>query len=132
MKKLPMIARILLGLPFLVFGLNGLIHFMPMPPMEGDPATFISALLLAGYLMPLVALVQAVSGALLLSGRFVPLALTLLAPILINIIGFHAVLAPAPKDFVMPIVLLVLEIYLAWAYRAAFKPMLEAKVTPSA
>jgi hypothetical protein len=83
-----------------------------------------------GYMLPLISGTQVIVGALLLANRFVPLALALIAPVIVNIILFHLFLAPS--GFVMAGIVLVLEAYLAWAYRKAFAPMLAARVQPSA
>jgi hypothetical protein len=123
-------ARILLGLVFVVFGLNGFLHFLPMPPLSGPPADFLGALLATGYMFPLIKGTEVIAGALLLSGRYVPLALTLLAPVVVNIVGFHAFLAPAGLG--LPLVVLVLEVALAWSYRSAFRALLRARVSPDA
>jgi uncharacterized membrane protein YphA (DoxX/SURF4 family) len=121
-------ARIVLGLIFLVFGLNGFLHFLPQPPMSGPPADFIGALAATGYMFPLIKGTEVVAGALLLSGRYVPLALTLLAPVVVNIVGFHAFLAPA--GIFLPLLIVALEILLAWAYRAAFRGVLRPRAEP--
>jgi uncharacterized membrane protein YphA (DoxX/SURF4 family) len=130
-KILPTIARILLGLMFTVFGLNGFLRFIPEPktPMPEGAAAFAGALMATGYMMQLVAGTQLLTGVLLLINRFVPLALALLAPILVGIITFHIFLAPA--SIAPAIVVVVLELYLAWAYRNAYKPMLAMKVDPT-
>jgi uncharacterized membrane protein YphA (DoxX/SURF4 family) len=127
-SKLPTVARYLLGLAFFVFGLNGFLHFIPQPPMSGPPANFVGAMLATGYLFPLVKGTEVVAGLLLLSNRFVPLALALLAPVLVNIILFHVFLEPAALP--LPVVLLVAELYLARSYRDAFAPMLHAQNAP--
>jgi uncharacterized membrane protein YphA (DoxX/SURF4 family) len=127
--KIVIAARSLLGLVFLVFGLNFFFHFIPQPPMPAAAGAFAGAMFATGYLFFLVKVVEVTCGALLLVGRFVPLALTLLAPIVVNIVFFHAFLAPA--GIVVPLVVFALEVYLAWAYRAAFRPMLAARVAPS-
>jgi uncharacterized membrane protein YphA (DoxX/SURF4 family) len=127
-NKLPTVARYLLGLAFFVFGLNGFLHFIPQPPISGPPANFIAAMLATGYLFPLVKGTEVVAGLLLLSNRFVPLALALLAPVLVNIVAFHVFLEPAA--LALPIVLLVAEIYLARSYRDAFAAMLHAQNAP--
>src|SRR6478735_1746529 len=124
-SKLPTVARLALGLSFFVFGLNGFLHFLPQPPMSGPPADFAGALFATGYMFPLIKGTEVAASLLLLSNRFVPLALTLLAPISINILLFHAFLAPA--GLVLPIVLLGLELYLARSYKDAFAPMLHAR-----
>ena len=130
MNKLPTIARLGLGLAFLVFGLNGFLQFLPQPPMSGAPADFLGALFVTGYMFPLIKGTEVLAGALLLSNRFVPLALTLLAPILVNIVAFHALLAGGGLG--LPLVLLALEVALAYFYRDAFAPMLRARVEPAA
>src|SRR5690606_5513367 len=92
-QKLPTVARVLLGLPFVVFGLNGFLQFLPQPALEGDAATYMGGLAAAGYFFPLLKATEIVAGIALLSGRFVPLALTVLAPIVLQIFAFHAFLA---------------------------------------
>lgn len=129
LHRVPTVARILLGLVFFVFGLNGFLHFIPQPPMEGPPADFVGALVASGFVMLIVKGVETVAGLMLLTDRFVPLALALLAPIVVAIVGFHLVLAPAGAP--MALFVLALEIYLARAYRSAFAPMLAARVTPT-
>ena len=121
-------ARLLLGTVFLVFGLNFFFQFAPMPAMPAPAGAFMNALFGSGYLMQLVHLIEIVAGVLLISNRFVPLALTVLAPIVVNIVAFHAFLAPGG----LPIALFVLalEIFLARAYWNVFRPMLEVRVTP--
>ncbi len=128
MKILTAIARVLMGLVFLVFGLNGFLHFIPQPktPMPEAAAAFAGALMQTGYMFPLVMGTQLLVGGLLLLNRFVPLALALIAPIIVGIMTFHVFLAPAT---IGP-GLLVLELYLACAYRNAFRPMLAARVVP--
>ena len=126
--KLPTVGRITLGLLFFVFGLNGFLNFIPQPPMPEAAGAFAGALFKTGYFFPMLKSIEVVAGLLLLSNRFVPLALAVLAPIVVNIAAFHAVLAPNP---VMVVLVLVLEIYLAWSYRAAFAPMLRARTSPT-
>ena len=94
MKIATLIARILLGLLFQVFGLNGFLHFIPMPPPTGLAAQYMGALYVSHYLV-FIFLVQVIGGALLLANRFVPLALILLGPVLVNILLFHSFMAPA-------------------------------------
>jgi uncharacterized membrane protein YphA (DoxX/SURF4 family) len=128
----PSIARILMGLMFFVFGLNGFLMFIPGPkePMPDKAMAFAVALGNTGYMMPLVAGTQLLVGVLLLLNRFVPLALALIAPILVGIITFHIFLAPAPAGTAPGAFLCLLELYLAWAYRSAFRPMLAPRVKP--
>jgi len=128
-RYLPCIARLFMGLAFTVFGLNGFLHFIPqpkeMPPGTGE---FFGALMKTGYMMPLIFGTQLLTGVLLLLNRFVPLALALIAPVIVNIIAFHIVLNPS--GIVPGAVVLVLELYLAWAYRSAFRPMLAFRTRP--
>ena len=113
---------------FLVFGLNGFLNFMPQPKdMPQEIITVMGALMKAGY-MTVVSGAEVLIAALLLTNRFVPLALTLLAPIIVGILTFHIFMAPA--TIVPGIVVTVMELYLAWAYRGAIRPMLQAKTTP--
>jgi len=94
MRKIVPVARILLGLIFLVFGLNGFLHFLPMVTPPGLAGQYFTVLFVSHYFV-LVFLIQTIGGILLLVNRFVPLALTLLAPILVNILLFHSLMAPA-------------------------------------
>jgi len=127
---LPIIARILMGLAFFVFGLNGFLNFIPPPskPMPEGAMAFVGGLMKSGYMFPLIAGTQLLVGVLLLLNRFVPLALVLIMPVLVNIIAFHVFLQPA--GIAPGIVLMILELYLAWTYRHAYCPMLAARVTP--
>ncbi len=127
---LPVIARILLGLIFFVFGLNGFLHFIPQPkkPMPEGAVAFAGALMKSGYMFPMVAGTQFLVGVLLLLNRFVPLALALLAPVVVNIVAFHLFLAPSGMG--LALVVLALELYLAWAYRGSYRSMLNPRAKP--
>jgi putative oxidoreductase len=93
MKIAALISRILLGLLFTVFGLNGFLHFIPMKPPTGLAGQYMGALFISHYLV-VVFLLQLIGGVLLLLNRFVPLALLLLGPVLVNILLFHSFMAP--------------------------------------
>jgi uncharacterized membrane protein YphA (DoxX/SURF4 family) len=121
-------ARILLGLIFFVFGLNGFFHFLPQPPMSGPPADFAGALVASGYMFPLLKGTEVIGGVLLLSGRLVPLALTVLAPVIVNIFAFHLFLAPS--GLALPVVIVALEIFLARSYWSAFASVVRVNVAP--
>ena len=123
------IVRILLGLTFLVFGLNGFLNFIPQPKdIPQDIMAVTGALMKAGY-MTVVSGTEVLVAVMLLMNRFVPLALALLAPIIVGILTFHIAIAPATIG--PGIVVLTIELYLAWAYRGAFRPMLAARTTPA-
>jgi len=131
-RHLPAVARLLMGLMFFVFGLNGFLHFIPQPttPMPEGAAAFAGALMKTGYMMQLAMGTQLIVGVLLLLNRFVPLALALIAPIIVGIISFHVFLAPSTIG--PGAAVLVLELYLTWSYRNAFRPMLAMQATPAA
>jgi hypothetical protein len=128
-RKLPTAARLIQGAAFFTFGLNGFLQFLPMPPAPAAAASFMGALAATGYMFPLIKGTEVLAGLLLLGNRFVPLALTLTAPVLVNILAFHVFLAPAGIG--LPLLLLATELYLAWTYRAAFAPMLQPKTDAS-
>ena len=118
MKYLIHIVRILLGVAFVVFGLNAFLHFFgPAEPPPGQAGAFIGAMMTSGYFW-VVAALQILGGLCLISGRFVPLGLTLLGPVIVNIDLFHLFLFPQG----MPIAILVsvLALFLLWVYRYKF------------
>jgi len=121
MRIVVIVARILLGLMFFVFGLNGLHPFMPNPPPTPPAAAFFGALAGTHYMFALIFGTQVIGGALLLFGLAVPFALLILAPVIVNIVFFHIFLSPD----LLPLALVVaaLEVLLAWHYREAFAPL---------
>lgn len=94
MRKTSLISRYLLGLIFTVFGLNGFLQFYKMPPPTGTAAQFMGALV-SSHMIAIIVILQIISGILLLINRFVPLALAILAPIIFNIVLFHAFMQPS-------------------------------------
>ncbi len=126
MKALILISRVLLGLVFLVFGLNGFLNFIPQPPPTGLAGQFIGSMYVSHYLAAVFAL-QIVAGALLLANRFVPAALTILAPLLVNIALFHATMAPA--GYAPAAIAIALWTVLFVRERAAFRSLFAAKGT---
>ena len=128
----PTVARSLLGIMLLAFGISGLLNLIPPPPTPLPEAAvaFNTGMMKSGYMFPLIFGTQFVVGALLLSNRFVPLALALLAPFLVNSLAFHIFLVPAGLGMVL--FLLALELYLAWSHREAFRPMLALRTHPHA
>jgi hypothetical protein len=128
---LPAVARVLFGLGFLIFGLNGFLNFIPQPKTMPEGAmAFFGALGKTGYMIPLLFGTQTLVGLLLLLNRFVPLALALIAPVMVNIVAFHLFIEPSGLP--VALVFLALELYLAWSYRKAFLPMLAARTAPGA
>jgi len=126
--KLVLAARIFLGLIFFVFGLNGFLSFLPAPPIPEAAGAFVGALVGTGYMMLLIKGTEVVAGLALLLNLYVPLALTVLAPIVVNIVLFHLVLTPPnPISFLV----LGLELYLAWAYREHFASVLALHARPN-
>jgi putative oxidoreductase len=116
------IARVLLGLVFVVFGSNAFLHFIPMgQPPQGVAGEYLHAFFVSHY-VHVVGAFQVIGGLLVLIGRFVPLGLTILGPIIVNIWLFHLLMAPA--DLAPAIVVTILEVFLLWRYRDAFKGIL--------
>src|SRR6266436_8834087 len=118
MKIATIIACSLLGLVFVVFGSNMFLHFIPMPPPpEGPARDFMTALFLSHYLY-VVGAFQVVGGVLLFTGRWTPLGLVLVGPVIVNILCFHVLMAPAGLP--MAILVSLLALFLLWRYREHF------------
>ncbi|MEO7167806.1 MAG: hypothetical protein ABI787_05420 [Spartobacteria bacterium] len=118
MKIVIIIARVLLGLMFGVFGFNGFLHFLHLPPPTNPAAIqFFTALSTTGY-MQVVFAFQIIGGLLVLAGFFVPLGLAILAPIIVNILIYHACMVPT--GLAPAIAATVLELFLVWRYWANF------------
>ncbi len=125
MKTASTVARYLLGIMFTVFGLNGFLHFMPMPPMPGRAGEFLGLLASSHYLVPVFA-IQLACGLLFLAGRYVPLALTLIGPVIVNILLFHALMDPA--GIAPGVVAAVCWLLVFYRVRAAFAGIFQARV----
>ena len=119
MKIATIIVRVLLGLAFVVFGLNIFLNFIPAPSPapQGHAAAFAGAMMETGY-MKVVGAFQLAGGLLLLLGRFVPLGLTLLGPVIVNILCFHIFIDRAGLP--IAVFVSVLALFLLWRYRANF------------
>ena len=135
-RYLPIAARIVLGIIFLgsgIFGMLMALGIVPMPPQKeplSDAATaFMTGLFKSGYLFHLIKATEIVGGALLLANRYTPLALILLAPIVVNILAVHLLLIHSGMP--IAIVVLVLEAYLAWAYRASYRALFVPRTQPT-
>ncbi len=123
-KYVVMGARVLLGLIFTVFGLNGFFNFLPQPPMPEAVTAFMAGMMVAPYFMPLLKGCEVACGVLLLLNKKVPLALLVLAPICVQIFFFHAFLTPGLGNLMLPTALLVLGGITASAHWDKFRHVL--------
>jgi putative oxidoreductase len=132
MKILTHISRFLSGLIFLVFGLNGFLHFIPMPPPSGVAGQFLGAMFVSKYLL-VVSGLQVISGALLLVNRYVPLALTILGPIIVNILLFHSLMNAAGLGLAVLVTLFwgVVFVSVRSAFAGIFQARIEMKTAPA-
>ena len=129
MKYIPLVSRLLLGLIFFIMGLNNILHFLPMPYTSGDALTWFGIMSAHGW-MTFVGVIMVIAGLLLLVGRFVPLALAMLAPVIVNILLYHALLWP--HGYAAAIVVALLEAILLVAYHRSFLPLFVPDATPIA
>jgi putative oxidoreductase len=124
MNKGKLIVRVVLGLMLVVFGLNKFLQFMPMPPMPEAAGAFMGALVTSGYIMTIVAIVEIVTGILLLVNKFQPLTLVVLFPILLNAFLFHLFLDLAGIGGA--VVALAMNVFLMFANKEAYSAVLKA------
>ncbi len=129
MKIVLTIARYLLGFMFTVFGLNGFLHFIPQPPPASPLALQYMTVMVVSHYFVLVFLIQLVAGILLLFNRFVPLALVLLAPVIVNILLYHSLMDPAGLP--AGILATILWILVFVRVRGAFTGILKSKPSPA-
>ena len=120
-NKVSLGARLLLGLIYFVFGLNGFLNFIPIPPMPEAAMSFMTALGATGYFFPLLKATEVLCGAILLTGIAAPLAMVILAPITIHIFLYHAALTPGLSNLIMPTVMIVLSLVAATKYWHLFR-----------
>jgi uncharacterized membrane protein YphA (DoxX/SURF4 family) len=125
MKTISLIARVLLGLVFLVFGLNGFLAFIPAGPMPAAAVQFFTVMSQSHY-MTVVFAIELTCGALLLAGVFVPLALTVLAPVIVNIVLFHAFMAP--QGLPIAVFVAILWMLAAHQFRSLFEGLLRQRL----
>jgi putative oxidoreductase len=128
MKTASVIARYLLGAIFLTFGLNGFLHFIPMPQPTGIAAQFLGALFVSGYL-PVIFGIQVILAILLLINRHVPLALALLGPVIVNILSFHVFMDPSGLPLAIFVTVLWITTFLG--VRSAFSALFQQRVEPT-
>lgn len=122
--KVILVARIILGLVLVVFGLNKFLQFMPFPPMPEAAGAFMGALMATGYMMVIVAVVEIVVGLMLLTNKYVALSLLLLAPISVNIIAFHLFLDIAGTGGAALVT--ILNVFLLFANKDKYSSILSA------
>jgi len=127
MKIASLIARILLGLTFLIFGLNGILDFMPKQPLPESLAKNFTDVFLASHYVVFVSVVEVIAAILFLVGRFIPLALVFIGPVIVNILIFHITMMPAPGAFVPGLVVTICWFIVFFRHRAAFAGIFEAK-----
>lgn len=118
---LPAVARFVLGFAFLTFGLDGFLHFIPIPPARPAAEEFIHAIIKTNYFFQMVKSIEIFAGTMLVCNRFVPVALTLLAPLLVGISSIHIFLNPEGIPLVGALALL--HIYLLRTYWNYFQPL---------
>src|SRR5450432_2330927 len=129
LRTISAIARYLAGVIFLVFGLNGFLNFIPMPPPGGIAGQFMGALYASHYLWVIFAF-QVVAALLLLVNRYVPLAVALLAPVIVNILAFHALMAPSGLPLALFVTVLWVAIFID--VRPAFSGLFQSHLEPRA
>ncbi len=129
MKTAATVVRYLLGLMLFVLGLNGFLSFIPQPPPPSAGGEFLGALM-SGGVLPVVKVFEVVIGALLLAGRFVPLALVMLVPIAVGIVLYHVQFDPAGGVGAYAVAAMLA--FLLWAYRGALMPLLVPRAEPLA
>ncbi|WP_185147028.1 acyltransferase [Pseudochryseolinea flava] len=126
-----LIARVLLGLIYFVFGLNFFLHFIPMDAKQSEAASnFVGGLFGSGYFFPFLKGAEVILGLFLIIRLFVPLSVAALFPITLNIFLFHAFLEPGAMA--LSVLMLLLNLYLVWAYRDSFSPLFRAKSSVAA
>ena len=128
MKTASVIAQYLAGVTFLVMGLNGFLNFIPLPPPGGVAGQFMGALYVSHYLWVIFAF-QVVAGVLLLVNRYVPLAVAILAPVIVNILSFHALMAPSglPLALVVAVLWTLIFVDVRPAFSGLFQSRLKAR-----
>ena len=128
MRTASVIARYLAGVIFLVMGLNGFLNFIPLPPPGGIAGQFMDALYVSHYLWVIFAF-QVVAGVLLVVNRYVPLAVAVLAPVIVNILTFHALMAPRglPLALFVAALWVVIFIDVRPVFSGLFQPRFEPR-----
>jgi putative oxidoreductase len=129
MKVAVLIARILVGAIFVFFGFNLMFPFLPNPPMPPGPAKDFLTVIAVTHYIAVVGFFQVVPGILLLINRYVPLAIALLAPMLVNILTTHTLVMHGNGLFPVPILVVLLWLFLFWRYRSSFSGLFQARAS---
>lgn len=124
-SKITLVARVLLGLIYFVFGLNGFLNFIPMtpPPMPEAAMDYMKGLMAAGYFMPLLKGAETLGGFMLLSGLAAPIGLLILTPITLHILLFHACMTPGIQNSALPIFMCILHALVALRFWGSYRPL---------
>ena len=126
MDKAALVSRYLLGIIYLVFGLNGFLNFITPPPPTPEGGAFLGALAATGYMFPLIKVTEIVAGLALLSNKFTALAMVIVAPVSINIFLYHAILDPSPQGMFMPVVIVLTSLIYAKSILPKYSALLSA------
>ncbi len=130
MNKIPsIIARLVLGLPLVVFGLNGFLRVIPVPPMTPEAEAFLRALIDSGYMLQFWKGTEVICGLAILAGLYLPLALIVITPVMLNIIAFHLWLEPNPATIGVVALMSAALAYLAQKNWHVYRPMLAMRRT---
>lgn len=124
MKIAAIIIRVLMGLMFLFSSVSFFFNLIPTPPLTGGLKTFNDGLVASVYLVPLIKGTELVCALAFISGRFVPLAVVVIFPVIVNIVLIHSFLAP--EGLLVAILLLLADLFLAYYYRERYKALLAA------
>lgn len=125
MKVAVVIARVVLGLLFTASAVFFFLDMMPAQELPGAAGTFVTGMFASGYLMQIVKVFELTCGIALILGRFAPLATVVIFPITLNVFLFHLILAP--DGVLVGIALMALNLFLAYAYRDRFHPLMTAQ-----
>jgi putative oxidoreductase len=126
-KNVVLAARILLGLIYAIFGVVGLLQLMPPQQLQGASLAYMTGIMATGYFMPVLKITEILGGLSLLAGKYMPLALVILAPVTLHIALYHTLLATDPiGGTIMALVMLTLQVVLMLAHRDRYTELLKA------
>jgi putative oxidoreductase len=123
MNILKSAPRVILGLIYVIFGINGFLQFLPMPELPEAAGSLMGAFMMTGYMLPFIKITEIAGGLLLLSGCRAALGVIVLAPITLNILFFHMFLTPGISNLAMPIVMIALQLEVTRQNWGTLKPL---------